>query len=128
MYNYISLLFHGIIVGFIIFQTTMLTPIVFKALKPSAVSVLLRSIFPRFFMSIFFISFLILTLVFLKKTDHSNYNVNVITVCLSGLCYFLIPLTNSARDNRNSRLFSIYHNISVVSTLLILIINISVFF
>ena len=128
MYNYVSLLFHGIIVGFIIFQTAMLTPIVFKVLKPSAVSVLLRSIFPRFFISIFFISFFIFVLVFFKKTDYSSYFVNVTTLSLSGLCYFLIPHTNRARDDGNNSLFSFYHNISVVSTLFILIINISVFF
>ena len=128
MYNHISLLFHGIIVGFILFQTALLTPIVFKVLKPSAVSVLLRSIFPRFFISIFFISFFIFVLVFFKKTDYSSYFVNVTTLSLSGLCYFLIPHTNRARDDGNNSLFSFYHNISVFSTLLILIINISVFF
>ena len=128
MYNHISLLFHGIIVGFILFQTALLTPIVFKVLKPSAVSVLLRSIFPRFFISIFFISFFIFVLVFFKKTDYSSYFVNVTTLSLSGLCYFLIQHTNRASDDCNNSLFSFYHSISVFSTLLILIINISVFF
>mgnify|MGYP007000173746 len=50
------------------------------------------------------------------------YN-SITTVILSGVCYFLIPATNNARDAGNDRLFSIYHNISVFSTVLILIIN-----
>ena len=128
MYSNLPLLLHGIIVGFILFQTVLLTPIVFKVLKSSAVSVLLRNIFPKFFISIFFISFFIFGFVFFQKTGYSVYYANIITICLSGLCYVLIPHTNSARDDGNSSLFSFYHNISVVSTLLMLVINISVFF
>ena len=128
MYNSLPLLFHGTIVGFILFQTILLTPVVFNVLNPSAVSVLLRAIFPRFFISIFFISFFVFAFLFYKTGGHSVTIVNVFTIFLSGLCYFLIPYTNRARDVGNNGLFSVYHNISVISTLLMLILNISVFF
>ena len=52
----------------------------------------------------------------------------LVAIILAGVCYFLIPATNNARDAGNDRLFSIYHNISVFSTVLILIINLISFF
>ena len=54
--------------------------------------------------------------------------ISVATLTLAGFCYFLIPVTNNARDAGNNRLFTIYHNISVFSTVLILIINLISFF
>ena len=65
---------------------------------------------------------------YLSKNVGFVVNVSVATVILAGVCYFLIPATNNARDAGKDRLFSIYHNVSVFSTMLILIINLISFF
>ena len=128
MYEIVSLLANGLIIGFIIFQVGINTMVIFTKLNAENASVVLRAIFPRFFLSIFFFSLISFISLYLSKNEGFVIIVSVATVILAGLCYFLIPATNSARDVGNNRLFSIYHNISVFSTVLILIINIISFF
>ena len=117
------LLLTGIIIGFILFQVGVNTSVIFTKLSPENASVVLRTIFPRFFLSIFFFSFISFVFLLLLNIKGMIFYTSITTVILSGVCYFLIPATNNARDAGNDRLFSIYHNISVFSTVLILIIN-----
>ena len=128
MYEIVSLLANGLIIGFIIFQVGINTMVIFTKLNAENASVVLRAIFPRFFLSIFFFSLISFISLYLSKNEGFVIIVSVATVILAGVCYFLIPATNNARDVGNNRLFSIYHNISVFSTVLILIINIIAFF
>ena len=128
MYEIVSLLANGLIIGFIMFQVGINTMVIFTKLNAENASVVLRAIFPRFFLSIFFFSLVSFILLYLSKNEGFVIIVSVATVILAGVCYFLIPATNNARDVGNNRLFSIYHNISVFSTVLILIINIIAFF
>ena len=128
MYEIVSLFANGLIIGFIIFQVGINTSIIFTKLNAENASVVLRAIFPRFFLSIFFFSLISFISLYLSKNEEFVVIISVVTVILAGVCYFLIPATNSARDVGNNRLFSIYHNISVFSTVIILIINIVSFF
>ncbi len=128
MYEIVSLFANGLIIGFIIFQVGINTSIIFTKLNAENASVVLRAIFPRFFLSIFFFSLISFISLYLSKNEEFVIIISVVTVILAGVCYFLIPATNSARDVGNNRLFSIYHNISVFSTVIILIINIVSFF
>ena len=128
MYEIVSLFANGLIIGFIIFQVGINTSIIFTKLNAENASVVLRAIFPRFFLSIFFFSLISFISSYLSKNEEFVIIISVATVILAGVCYFLIPATNSARDVGNNRLFSIYHNISVLSTVFILIVNIISFF
>jgi len=128
MYEIVSLLASGLIIGFIIFQVGINTTVIFTKLKAENASVVLRAIFPRFFLSIFLFSLISFVSLYLSKNEGFVIFSSVSTVILAGVCYFLIPPTNNARDVGNNRLFSIYHNISVLSTVFILIINIISFF
>ena len=128
MYELVSLLATGLIIGFILFQVGINTSVIFTKLSPENASVVLRTIFPRFFLAIFFFSLISFISLYLSKNVGFVVTVSVVTVILAGLCYFLIPATNNARDEGNNRLFSFYHNISVFSTVLILIINLISFF
>ena len=128
MYESISLLATGLTIGFIIFQVGINTSVIFTKLSPESASVVLRPIFPRFFLSIFFFSLVSLISLYFSENKGFVVSISIATVILAGTCYFLIPATNNARDTGNERLFSIYHNISVFSTLLILIINLISFF
>ena len=128
MYDSISLLATGLTIGFIIFQVGINTSVIFTKLSPESASAVLRTIFPRFFLSIFFFSLVSLISLYFSENKGFVVSISIATVILAGTCYFLIPATNNARDTGNERLFSIYHNISVFSTLLILIINLISFF
>ena len=128
MYELVSLLTTGLIIGFIIFQVGINTSVIFTKLSPDNASIVLRTIFPRFFLSIFFFSLVSFISLYLSKSEGFVVVISIVTIILAGVCYFLIPATNNARDAGNDRLFSIYHNISVFSTLLILVINLISFF
>ena len=123
MLSLAPLLLTGIIIGFILFQVGVNTSVIFTKLSPENASAVLRTIFPKFFLSIFFFSFISFVFLLLSNSKGMIFYNSITTVILSGVCYFLIPATNNARDAGNDRLFSIYHNISVFSTVLILIIN-----
>ena len=128
MHELVSLLANGLIIGFILFQVVLNTPVIFTELSPKNASSVLRTIFPRFFLSIFLFSFISLILLHTDNIRGLVFNVSIITIILSGICYLLIPATNNARDKSNDRLFSFFHNVSVFSTFIILIINIISFF
>ena len=128
MHELVSLLTTGLIIGFIIFQVGINTSVIFTKLSPDNASIVLRTIFPRFFLSIFFFSLVSFISLYLSKSEGFIVVISIVTVILAGVCYFLIPATNNARDVGNDRLFSIYHNISVFSTVLILVINLISFF
>ena len=128
MHELISLLANGLIVGFITFQVVINTAIIFTKLDAENASVVLRAIFPKFFLTIFIISFISFISLYLSSNKGLVLNLSAITIILAGICFFIIPATNDARDIGNDRLFSIYHNISVFSTLIILVINLISFF
>ena len=128
MYELVSLLATGLIIGFILFQVGINTSVIFTKLSPENASVVLRTIFPRFFLSIFFFSLISFISLYLSKNEGFAVIISVATAITASVCYFLIPFTNNARDTGNNKLFSFYHNISVFSTVLILIINLISFF
>jgi len=128
MYELVSLLSNGLIVGFITFQIGINTAIIFTKLDTENASVLLRAIFPKFFLTIFVFSSISFISLYLSGNEVLVLNLSAITIILAGVCFFIIPATNDARDKGNDRLFSIYHSISVFSTLIILVINIISFF
>ena len=128
MHELISLLANSLIVGFITFQVVINTAIIFTKLDAENASVVLRAIFPKFFLTIFIISFISFISLYLSSNKGLVLNLSAITIILAGICFFIIPATNDARDMGNDRLFSIYHNISVFSTLIILVINLISFF
>ena len=128
MHELVSLLANGLIVGFIIFQVGINTAIIFTKLDAENASVVLRAIFPKFFLTIFVLSFISFISLYLSSNKGLVLNLSAITIILAGVCFIIIPATNDARDKGNDRLFSIYHNISVFSTLIILVINLISFF
>lgn len=128
MYELLSLLANGLIIGFILFQVGLNTSVIFTKLSPENASVVLRAIFPRFFLSIFIFSFISFVFLFSANSEGLIVYISAATIILSGICYFLIPATNNARDEGKARLFSFYHNISVFSTLIMLVINFVSFF
>ena len=128
MHELVSLLANGLIVGFITFQVVINTAIIFTKLDAENASVVLRAIFPKFFLTIFIISFISFISLYLSSNKGLVLNLSAITIILAGICFFIIPATNDARDTGYDRLFSIYNNISVFSTLIILVINLISFF
>ena len=110
----------------ILLQTSVIAPSVFKYLDQNQTRDLLRAIFPKFFLYIIFLGTLslIISLINQIKID-GQIIIGTITVMLSLLCYLIIPATNEAKDKNNQKRFKLLHQVSVISTVIILLTNLS---
>ena len=118
----IQILISGLICGVILFQTAIIAPSVFKILKPENAGPFLRSIFPKLFMFVAFLSSAGLILSLISGTDISIY-VYAFSLIFMSICYYIVPMTNQARDSGDDKTFRNLHTISVVLTMLVLISN-----
>ena len=119
-----SVLISGITCGVIIFQVSAIASTVFKVLKPEESSVLLRSIFPKFFKLLIILSIAFLSVNFFNEEYSSTKLVTgIVSLTLAIFCLVIIPITNRSRDEGNQSMFKFLHSISVISTLTILILN-----
>ena len=126
MLIYLQVIVSGAICGIILLQTSVIAPSVFKYLDQNQTRDLLRAIFPKFFLFILFLGILSLIagLINQIKID-GQIIIGTITVMLSLLCYFIIPATNEAKDKNNQKRFKLLHKVSVISTVIILVTNLS---
>ena len=129
MFFSLQLILPGIICGIILFQTSVIAPSVFKYLDQNQIRDLLRAIFPKFFSYILLLASLSLVVGIL---DNVKFDIQTIiaslTVVLSILCYIIIPSTNEAKDKNNQKRFKFLHNLSVISTVIIFLTNLSLVF
>ena len=122
----LEVIISGAICGIILLQTSVIAPSVFKYLDQNQTRDLLRAIFPKFFLFILFLGILSLIagLINQIKID-GQIIIGTITVMLSLLCYSIIPVTNEAKDKNNQKRFKLLHKVSVISTVIILVTNLS---
>lgn len=125
----LKLMISGIICGIILLQTSVIAPYAFKYLDQNQTRDLLRAIFPKFFLFILILTSLSLVASIL---DNIKFDIQTIiaslTLVLSILCYVIIPSTNEAKDKNDQNKFKFLHNLSVISTVIILITNLSLVF
>ena len=122
MIENIQILISGLVCGVILFQTAIVAPSVFKILKPENAGPFLRSIFPKLFMFVAILSSAGLILSLISGTDISIY-VYAFSLIFMSICYYIVPMTNQARDSGDDKTFRNLHTISVVLTMLVLISN-----
>tara|TARA_B100000579_G_scaffold155180_1_gene126222 strand:- start:1753 stop:2127 length:375 start_codon:yes stop_codon:yes gene_type:complete len=114
----------GVIVGVIIFHTIYVTRTVFHNLDEENTKIFLRAIFPKFFLLLNFLGF-----AFLLVGGYINPGMNEIffmgcsNTVLPAIAYFLIPITNRAKDEGQESKFKTLHSISVLLTLVLLLSN-----
>jgi len=121
--QYLSMI-SGVIVGVIIFHTIYVTRTVFHNLDEENTKIFLRAIFPKFFLLLNFLGF-----AFLLVGGYINPGMNEIffmgcsNTVLPAIAYFLIPVTNSAKDEGQESKFKTLHSVSVLLTLVLLLSN-----
>ena len=122
----LEVIISGAICGIILLQTSVIAPIVFKYLDQNQTRDLLRAIFPKFFLYIIFLGTLSLIISLVNQIQFDGQIIiGTITVMLSLLCYLIIPATNEAKDKNNQKRFKLLHKVSVISTVIILVTNLS---
>ena len=125
----LKLFLSRIICGIILLQTSVIAPSVFKYLDQNQMRDLLRAIFPKFFLYILFLASSSLVVSILDNVEFDIQTIIAsLTVVLSFLCYIIIPSTNEAKDKNNQKRFKFLHNLSVISTVIIFLTNLSLVF
>lgn len=123
------ILISGISAGVILFQSFFVASSIFKVLPEENAGLLLRNLFPKFFL---FLAALALVGLAIGLVNGLNFFPLVFLQLLNFIffivCYSLIPATNRARDQENKKTFGILHTVSVLLTLLALIFNLSLVF
>ena len=123
------ILVSGISVGVILFQSFIVASSIFKVLPEENAGLLLRNLFPKFFL---FLAALALVGLAIGLANGLEFFPLIFLQLLNFIffvvCYSLIPATNRARDQENKKRFGILHTVSVLLTLLALIFNLSLVF
>jgi len=117
-----QILLSGLICGVIIFQTAIIAPSIFKVLSLDNAGPFLRLIFPKLFMFVAMLS-LIGFVLSLITSNTLGLIVFFSSLLFMLICYFIVPITNRARDEGNDNAFKRLHTVSVVLTMLVLLSN-----
>ena len=118
----LQILLSGLICGVILFQTAIIAPSIFRVLSPENAGPFLRTIFPKLFM---FVAILSLVGLVLSLISSNMFGLIVFfgSLLFMLICYFIVPMTNRARDEGNNNAFKRLHTVSVVLTMLVLLSN-----
>lgn len=121
--------FPGMIVGFILLQTAIVAPTLFKKLDIKDFGVAIRALWPKFFICLTVLGIAnVIDLYFHEDPSVIHYGIAGSTALFALICYLIIPATNRATDEGNEKLFKILHKISVYLTIIILLANIGYVF
>ena len=120
MLENINTFLSGIIVGMIIFQSSVIAPTIFSTLDEKNAGKIIRNIFPKLFKIIAFMGFYMTIASILINSDLINQVAYIITFLLMTINFLIIPATNKSRDEGNNKKFRFLHSISVLTTMLIL--------
>jgi hypothetical protein len=112
----------GVIVGMIVFHAGIIAPSLFKKFAAAEVGPFLRTVFPQLFLLVLGIGICSLLVLFLNGSMVGKI-VSFITVALMGICYAIIPATNSAKDLGDETTFKRLHRLSVILTVTVLCLN-----
>lgn len=123
------ILISGISAGAILFQSFIVASSIFKVLPEENAGVLLRNLFPKFFLFLAALALVGLVTGLINGLEFFPLVfLQLLNFIFFVICYSLIPATNRARDQENKKTFGILHTVSVLLTLLALIFNLSLVF
>ena len=123
------ILISGISAGVILFQSFFVASSIFKILPEENAGLLLRNLFPKFFLFLAALALVGLAIGFVNGLKFFPLVfLQLLNFIFFVVCYSLIPATNRARDQENKKTFGILHTVSVLLTLLALIFNLSLVF
>ena len=118
----LQILISGLICGVILFQTAIIAPSIFKVLSPDNAGPFLRTIFPKLFMFVAVLSGVGFVLSFISSNT-TGLIVFFGSLLFMLICYYIVPMTNRARDEGNDNAFKRLHTVSVVLTMIVLLSN-----
>ena len=115
MIEQISIYLTSMILGIMLFFSFVIAPVVFTTLDDENARKFIRRIFPFYYNVNLVISFIVLvTFFFLSKFGIEFILILTITILFAVSNYYLMPLINKYRDEKQNKKFKYSHFISVV--------------
>ena len=115
MIKQISIYLTSMILGTMLFFSFVIAPVVFTTLDDENARKFIRRIFPFYYNVNLVISFIVLvTFFFLSKFGIEFILIITITILFAISNYYLMPLINKYRDEKQNKKFKYSHFISVV--------------
>ncbi len=115
MIEQVSIYLTAMILGIMLFFSFVIAPVVFTTLDEDNARKFIRRIFPFYYNVNLAISFIVLVLfLFLSKLGVDFYLILLITILFATSNYFLMPLINKYRDEKQDKKFKYSHFMSVV--------------
>ncbi len=115
MIEQIGIYLTSMILGIMLFFSFVIAPVVFTTLDDENARKFIRRIFPFYYNVNLVISFIVvLTFFFLSKFGIDFILIITITILFAISNYYLMPLINKYRDEKQNKKFKYSHFISVV--------------
>ena len=115
MIEQIGIYLTSMILGIMLFFSFVIAPVVFTTLDDENARKFIRRIFPFYYNVNLVISFIVLvTFFFLSKFGIEFILIITITILFAISNYYLMPLINKYRDEKQNKKFKYSHFISVV--------------
>ena len=114
----------GLIVGIILFQSSLIAPAINNLTSPKEASILLRYIWPKFFIIISILS--LITFLLFKNNSQTRPILKYLSLSsflFMSFCYFIIPMINEAKDFSNDQLWISLHLTTIIMTLIVFVFN-----
>ena len=116
MIEQISIYLTSMILGIMLFFSFVIAPVVFTTLDDENARKFIRRIFPFYYNVNLVISFIVLlTFFFLSKFGIEFILILTITILFAISNYYLMPLINKYRDEKQNKKFKYSHFLSVLS-------------
>ncbi len=113
-----------IVISIILFQSIIIAPAVNKLLSFKEASVLLRNLWPKFFLLISILSLIsIINIIFLDLNQNKTLIFTIASFTLMLFCFLITPKINKAKDSGNKKLWNILHLSTVIITIVTLLLN-----
>ena len=115
MIEQIGIYLTSMILGIMLFFSFVIAPVVFTTLDDENARKFIRRIFPFYYNVNLVISFIVLlTFFFLSKFGFEFILILIITILFAISNYYLMPLINKYRDEKQNKKFKYSHFISVL--------------
>ena len=124
MLKKLPLILSSMIIAIILFQSALIAPAINQLLNVKHSAVLLRFIWPKFFILIALLAAvsILITLILKQQAKRRKYYMSA-TLVLMLLSYFITPIINQAKDAGNEQLWSMLHIVTVSAAAVVLVLN-----
>ena len=114
----------GLVLGIILFQSSLIAPAINNLVSSKEASILLRYIWPKFFIIIGSLS--LIKFLFFYSNSKSPAILKYLSLSsflFMSFCYLIIPTINEAKDFSNDQLWIKLHLTTIIMTLIVFLFN-----